>query len=116
MLQCGTFVRSIDETTGGNLPSLAFARDYWKSLQGYRQINKSMWYDIIPGDILVWTSGAYGHIAIATSIQKDYMGNPASITIAEAMGDTGLVRERTLVITENGIESPGLEGWQRRNY
>lgn len=117
-LQCVGFVNAVEAATGGVIQNSSFvnAKAYWRNIQGYRKISKNNYHDIMAGDILIWTSGENGHMAVVTQSITDSDGKLVKITLAEAMGNDGKIRFRQLPVIDSGIDSAGLTGWLRRSY
>lgn len=117
-VQCLSFIEAVEAATGGKLQTygLGTAKLYWTSLLNYQQIDVGDYNNIAVGDILVWTTGVAGHVAIVTQSYYDSGKQLVKIEIAENLGTTtqGQMNIREIPVTGTGIDSPGLAGWQRR--
>jgi surface antigen len=85
-LQCVEFVTGVFGALGDPLPAVGNGIDFW-SLYA----NRSGWQEIPNGqgdpqvgDIVVWSGGQYGHVAIVVSVTPPTFTQSGSVTVGEA--------------------------------
>lgn len=79
----GTLGKTERVTNGGNGGDFCYASDYSKFPKSYNI------YDVRPGDVISWSSGSYGHVAIIEAVYRDSSGNPTKVLISEAYNKVG---------------------------
>ena len=87
-LQCVSFVTGAFAAAGDPLPAQGNAIDFWslyKNRAGWQEITNGQGAPA-PGDIVVWSGGQYGHVAIVASIKSPTSNQGGSVTVGEANG------------------------------
>lgn len=79
----GTLGKTERVSNGGNGGDFCYASDYSSFPKSYNI------YDVRPGDVISWSSGSYGHVAIIEAVYRDSSGNPTKVLISEAYNKVG---------------------------
>jgi surface antigen len=85
-LQCVMFVLGAYALTGQPLHTWGNAIDFWTLYHqqpGWREVPAGRGLPL-PGDVLVWQGGAFGHVAIVTSVFPPTSTQNGRVTVAEA--------------------------------
>ena len=113
-LQCVACVRAMSAARGRTYNGYGNAKTHInQKVSGYTYINNSPnnLTQLIPGSILIFNTGAYGHVLYATQILKDSNGIPKAYKALECnWGAKGML--------QHNITRPidkKLAGWQRPN-
>ncbi|MFA9289049.1 MAG: CHAP domain-containing protein [Weeksellaceae bacterium] len=112
-LQCVCYARALAKATGRPYEGFGNAKEHiGKSVAGYRYTDK-VGNVPTPGDIALWDSGPWGHIALIAEVNRNYAGQNCNynMRIVEAnYGQNGLVRHDRILY----CDEPDFKGWQRR--
>ncbi len=96
-LQCVEFVTAAYTLAGQTLPYAGNAIDFWAGYQdrsGWQEIPNGSQNGPLPGDIIVWSDGGLGHVAIALDVKLPTNENISGyVTFGEANGPTPIVQE-----------------------
>ena len=85
-LQCVMFVLGAYALAGQPLHIWGNAIDFWALYQrqpGWTEVPTGRGIPL-PGDVLVWQGGAFGHVAVVTSVVPPTSTQDGSVTVAEA--------------------------------
>lgn len=88
-LQCVGFAVAASHQQGINLPAgIGHAYSYATPPDGCQSVNRS---NIKIGNLAVWNTAPYGHIAVITKFIPGQSGEISSIWVTQALGDNGTV-------------------------
>ncbi|GCE12519.1 CHAP domain-containing protein [Tengunoibacter tsumagoiensis] len=85
-LQCVEFVTGAFYLAGDDLPAVGNGIDFWplyQHLDGWTEIPVGTGWPH-PGDMMVWSGGDFGHVAVVTETVLPVDGKTGSVTVAQA--------------------------------
>ncbi len=119
-LQCVEFVTAAYTLAGQTLPYAGNAIDFWTGYQdrsGWQEISNDSRNSPLPGDIIVWSDGGLGHVAIALDVKLPTNENTSGyVTFGEANGPTPIVQEPLIINSAGNLVMLTWPGYDVLGY